>query len=76
MQDKRNEPSLQQRVRLQHGLLFSNNQRGYLVNIYMQDFPCEKMLELQNTVHTMVYYFQRCFPVGHGMNCILKTLLA
>lgn len=67
---------LKQRVRFKHTLPFSNNKRGYLADMHMQDFTSEKILELKNAFHTMVFCSTRCFPVAHEMNCILWTLLA
>lgn len=69
------EPPLKQRVRFQQGFLFSNNKRGYLVAMHMQDFPSEIILECKNTFNTVVYCFTRHFPVAHGMNCILCIFL-
>ena len=65
------EPPVKQRVWFEHGLLCSNNKKGYLVEVYMQDSLSEKILEFKNTFHTVVIYLKRRFPVAHEMTCIL-----
>lgn len=56
------DPPWKQRVRFEYpSLYFSNNKMEHLLAVHMQGFPSEKILDLKNTFHTMVYYFPDVF---------------